>query len=93
MVEDMTARTIDLTSPLIPNGSHWRLPHVDWVQQQQQAAQDRIKRPSWWGKLLRGPARLLGLIDDSLQGFEPPNAGQRQLLHSKLVCIVIVSRA
>ena len=76
MVEDMTARTIDLTPSLIPNGSHWRLPHANWVQQQQQASQERIKRSSWWGELFRGPARLLGLVDDSLQGVEPPNAGQ-----------------
>lgn len=80
----MTARTMDLTPPLIPNGSHWRLPHANWVQQQQQAAQERIKRPSWWGELFRGPARLLGLVDDSLQGLETPNAGQQCWLLGKL---------
>lgn len=95
MVEDMTARTIDLTPPLIPNGSHWRLPHATWVQQQQQAAQERIKRSSWWGELFRGPARLLGLVDDSLQGFEAINAGQQHqiLLHFKLAAIRIMSCA
>ena len=75
MVEDMTARTMALTPPLVPNGSHWHLPTADWVQQQQQAVQARSQAAGWWEKLFRGPARLLGLVEDSLQGDEASNAG------------------
>ncbi|KAL3148312.1 hypothetical protein ABBQ38_013776 [Trebouxia sp. C0009 RCD-2024] len=74
MVEDMTARTMALTPPLVPNGSHWHLPTADWVQQQRQAGQEHSHAPSWWEKLFRGPARLLGLVEDSLQGDEAASA-------------------
>ena len=87
MVEDMTARTLDLTPPLIPNGSHWHLPHPDWVQQQQVVAKERLNTPSWWRELFRGPARLLGVVDDSLQGFDTPNSGQQRLQHYKLAAL------
>ena len=77
MVEDMTARTMELTPPLIPNGSHWRLPRPDWVQQQQQqAAQHPFKTDPWWRRVLALPARLLGLVDDSLQTSDEPFQGQ-----------------
>ncbi|DBB04554.1 TPA: hypothetical protein ACH3X1_012635 [Trebouxia sp. C0004] len=74
MVEDMTARTMELTPPLIPNGSHWRLPHPSWVQQQQQASQERVQTVSWWRRILAAPARFLGPVDDSLQGSEEPHS-------------------
>lgn len=97
MVEDMTARTMALTPPLIPNGSHWRLPTADWVQQQQ-AAQEHSQAPSWWQGLFRGPARFLGLVEDSLQGVEASNAGQTSLecmaFHCGfiMVCLVLLWR-
>lgn len=75
MVEDLTARTMELTPPLIPNGSRWRLPHPNWVQQQQQAAQQGVKPASWWQHTFATPARFLGLVDDSLQGSEEPFQG------------------
>ena len=75
MVEDMTRRTMELTPPLIPNGSHWHPPSTDWVQQQQQAIKERSKPPSWWRSMLNAPARLLGIVDDSLQGSESQSSG------------------
>lgn len=79
----MTARTMELTPPLIPNGSHWRLPHPSWVQQQQQASQEGVQSASWWRRILAAPARFLGLVDDSLQGSEEP--------HSGLICLSVHS--
>lgn len=75
MVEDMTTRTMELTSPLIPNGSHWRLPNPDWVHQQQQAAKTRFKSVPWWQRVVTAPARLLGIVDDGLQASDEPNQG------------------
>ncbi|KAL0054031.1 hypothetical protein WJX82_002656 [Trebouxia sp. C0006] len=74
MVEDLTARTMELTPPLIPNGSHWRLPHPSWVQQQQQASEEDVQSASWWRRIFLALARFLGLVDDSLQGSEEPHA-------------------
>ncbi|DBA72717.1 TPA: hypothetical protein ACH3X2_010115 [Trebouxia sp. C0005] len=72
MVEDMTVRTMELTPPLIPNGSHWRLPHPSWVHQQQQASREGVQSAPWWQRIFAAPARFLGLVDDSFQGFEEP---------------------
>ena len=75
-MDDMTRRTMEVTPPLIPNGSHWRPPSTDWVQQQQQAVKERSKSPSLLRNMLSAPARLLGIIDDSLQGSESQAAGE-----------------
>jgi len=83
MVEDMTARTMELTPPLIPNGSHWRLPHPSWVQQQQQASEEGAQSVSWWRRIFAAPTRFLGLVDDSLQGSEEPYSG--------LICLPVHS--
>ena len=70
MVEDMTKRTMDLTPPLIPNGSHWHLPHSDWALQQQQAAKQQIKTVPLWRQIIQAPGRFLGLVGDGFQGKE-----------------------
>lgn len=70
MVEDMTKRTMDLTPPLIPNGSHWHLPHPDWALQQQQAAKQQIKTVPLWRQIIQAPGRFLGLVGDGFQGKE-----------------------
>ena len=75
MIEDMTTRTIDLTPPLIPNGSHWRLPTSDWVQRQQRAARQHTQHAPWWRGIITTPARLLGLVDDRLQAPNEPFVG------------------
>ena len=72
----MTTRTLGLTPPLIPNGSHWRLPSATWVQQQQEASRQHTKPSPWWHKVLTAPAHLLGIVDDSLQGSETPGSGR-----------------
>ena len=77
MVEDMTSRLMDLTPPLIPNGSHWRLPHPNWVQQQQQAAQQQGKSVPLWKRIIQAPGKFLGLVDDSFQSSQELLQGEQ----------------
>ena len=81
MVEDMTSRLMDMTPPLIPNGSHWRLPDPDWVQQQQQAAKQQVKSVPLWKRIIQAPSKFLGLVDDSFQGPQELLQGEHLFEH------------
>ena len=54
-----------LSPPLVPDGSHWSLPHPDWVQQQN-AAKQQGQGTSW-----------LQSISDALSYLTTPHESQQ----------------